>query len=170
MFQRMIPAILMATQILVPAHAQEKPAIVVHAFTIATGVQFPYDMAQLQTRTINMLKDKDAALFDALSTSPASQASVFILDGEILEWHKGNTAERMLLAMGSVAGRENAKIHYWLTDKDGKKIYENTDTIRQGFMKNGHEKSVGTLATPFAEKLTERLKEAKLTPPAGTAL
>ena len=65
MFQRMIPAILMAAQILVPAHAQEKPAIVVHAFTIATGVQFPYDMAQLQTRAINMLKDKDAALFDA---------------------------------------------------------------------------------------------------------
>jgi hypothetical protein len=69
-----------------------------------------------------------------------------------------------------VACRENAKIHYLLTDKDGKKIYENTDTIRQGFMKNGHEKSVGTLATPFAEKLTERSKEAKLTPPAGTAL
>jgi len=47
---------------------------------------------------------------------------------------------------------------------DGKRVFENTDTIRQGFMKKGHEKSVGNLATPFAEKLTERLKSAKLTP------
>jgi hypothetical protein len=61
-----------------------------------------------------------------------------------------------------VAGRENAKIHYWLTDKDGKKVFEQTDTIRQLFMCNAHEKSSGTLATPFADKLSERLKEAKL--------
>jgi hypothetical protein len=35
-------------------------------------------------------------------------ASVCTLDGEVLEWHKGNTAERMLIAAGPVAGRENA--------------------------------------------------------------
>jgi len=70
----------------------------------------------------------------------------------------------MIIAMGSVAGRENAKIHYWLTDKDGKKVFEQTDTIRQLWMQNGHEKSVGTLAKPFALKVSDRLKEAKLTP------
>jgi hypothetical protein len=157
-----IPAIFVAAMGLVSARAQDKPAIVVHAFTQASGVQFPYDMGQLQTQAIAMLKDKDGNLFDAVPAAPASPDRVYILDGEVLEWHKGNTAERLLIAAGSVAGRENAKIHFWLTDKDGKKVFENTDTIRQGFMKNTHEKSVGTLATPFAEKLTERLKEAKL--------
>lgn len=147
-----------------PARAQEKPALVVHAFTVASDVKFPHDMVQLQSKAIAMLNDKDAALFDAVADPPTGPARVYILDGEVQERHKGNTAERMLIAMGSVAGRENAKIHYWVTDKDGKKIFENTDTIRQGFMKNGHEKNVGTLMTPFAEKLTERLKEAKLAP------
>jgi len=79
----------------------------------------------------------------------------------VIEWHKGN-AERMLIAMGSVAGRENAKIHYWLTDKGGKRIFEHTDMIRQTFMSNGHEKSIGTLARPFAGKVAERLKGVKL--------
>lgn len=114
-----------------------------------------------------MLKAKDGTLFDAIPAAPTGQARVYTLNGEILEWHKGNTAERMLIAMGSVAGRENAKIHYWLTDEGGKKIFENTDTIRQGFMKNKREKSVGTLATPFSEKLAERLKQVKLAPESG---
>jgi phosphoglycolate phosphatase-like HAD superfamily hydrolase len=164
MIKSMIPAMVAAALGLAPASAQDKPAIVVHAFTLASGVTFPYDMNQLQTQAIAMLKDKDGTLFDAVPTAAAGQARVYVLDGEVLEWHKGNTAERLLIAAGSVAGRENAKIHFWLTDKDGKKIFENTDTIRQGFMKNTHEKNSGTLATPFAEKLTERLKEAKLAP------
>ena len=167
MFKLVMPVVFVAALGLVPACAQDKPAIVVHAFTLASDVKFPYDMNQLQTRAIAMLKDKDGTLFDAIPEAPAGQARVYNLDGEVLEWHKGNTAERMIIAMGSVAGRENAKIHFWLTDKDGKKIFENTDTIRQGFMRNIHEKSAGTLATPFAEKLAERLKEVKLAPESG---
>jgi len=147
---------------LLPAYAQDKPAIVVHAFAVVSGVKFPYDMDQLRAKAIAMLNEKDGDVFGAVFEAPAAPARVYVLDGEILEWHKGNTAERMLLAAGTVAGRENAKIHFWLTGPDGTKIYENTDTIRQGWMKNGHEKNSGMLITPFAEKLTERLKEAKL--------
>ena len=155
---------LMPLTLAVPARAQDKPALVVHAFTIASGVDFPYDMKDLQAQAIGEIKAKNAEQFDAVTDAPPNQARVYILDGEVLEWHKGNTAERMLIAAGSVAGRENAKIHYWLTDKDGKKVFEQTDTIRQLFMRNGHEKSAGTLARPFREKLAERLKEAKLVP------
>jgi len=67
MFKRMIPVIFLAALGLVPACAQDKPAIVVHAFTLASGVKFPYDMNELQTRAIAMLKDKDGTLFDANS-------------------------------------------------------------------------------------------------------
>jgi len=147
---------------LITACAQDKPALVVHAFTVASGVTFPYDMSQLQTQTIAELKDKDGTQFDFVPDAPANQAGGYVLDGEVQAWHKGNTAERMLIAAGSVAGRENAKIHYWLTDKNGKRVFEHTDTIRQTFMENGHEKSVGTLARPFAAKVAERLKDAKL--------
>lgn len=155
--------VLMSLTFAVPVFAQDKPALVVHAFTLASGVNFPYDMKDLQSQAIGEIKTKDGDQFDVVSDAPANQARVYILDGEILEWHKGNTAERMLIAAGSVAGRENAKIHYWLTDKEGKKVFEQTDTIRQLFMRNGHEKSVGTLARPFGDKVSERLKDAKLT-------
>jgi hypothetical protein len=68
----------------------------------------------------------------------------------------------MLIAAGSVAGRQNAKIHFWLTDKDGKKVYETTDIVRSLWMRNKKMKSTGMLARPFREKIAERLKEAKL--------
>ena len=147
---------------LLPARAQEKPALVVHAFTVASGVKFPYDMNDLQTQTIGEIKAKNGEQFAEVTDAPSNQARVYILDGEVLEWHKGNTAERMLIAAGTVAGRENAKIHFWLTDKDGKKVFEQTDVVRQLFMRNKHEKSTGMLARPFREKVAERLKEAKL--------
>jgi len=149
---------------LLPALAQEKPALVVHAFTLTRGVNFPYEMSTLQNQAMATLKDKNGEQFDVVAEAPANAARVYILDGEVLEWHKGNTAERMLIAMGSVAGRESAKIHYWLTDQEGRKVFEHTDMIRQTFMGNGHEKNVGTLGNPFAGKLSERLKEAKLAP------
>ena len=155
--------VLISLTFAVPALAQDKPALVVHAFTLGSGVKFPYDMKDLQSQAMGEIKAKNADQFNVIDEAAPTQAHVYILDGEVLEWHKGNTAERMLIAAGSVAGRENAKIHYWLTDKDGKKVSEQTDIVRQLFMRNGHEKSVGTLARPFREKIAERLKEAKLT-------
>jgi len=154
---------------LVAASAQDKPAVVVHAFTVLPGVDFPYDMKSLQSQVIEELKTKDSDQFNAASDAPPTLANVYILDGEVLEWHKGNVAERMIIAMGSVAGRENAKIHFWLTDKDGKKVYEQTDIIRQLFMRNLHEKNSGLLAQPFADKIVERLKEAKMMPEGAAA-
>jgi len=147
---------------LVPACAQDKPVLVVHAFTVASGVTFPYDMRDLQTQAIVELKSKNGAQFTVVDQALSSQAHVYVLDGEVTEWHKGNTAERLLIAAGSVAGRENARIHYWLTDKDGKKVFEQTDTIRQLFMRNAHERSAGTLVKPFGDKISERLSAAKL--------
>jgi hypothetical protein len=37
---------------LVPACAQDKPDLVVHPFTVASGVNFPYDMKDLQAQAI----------------------------------------------------------------------------------------------------------------------
>ncbi len=164
MFKQMCLALLVVALGLAPARAQEKPALLVHAFTLASGVTWPYDMSDLQTQTVTELKTKNTEQFDVVPEAPPNQARVYILDGEVLEWHKGYTAERMLIAAGSVAGRENAKIHFWLTDKDGKKVFESTDIIRQLFMRNRHEKSTGMLPRPFREKIAERLREAKLAP------
>jgi hypothetical protein len=58
--------------------------------------------------------------------------------------------------------RETAKIHYWLTDASGKKVFDHTDTIRAAFWGNGYADSVGQLAQPFADKIADRLAEAKL--------
>ena len=59
----------------------------------------------------------------------------------------------MLVGMGT--GRETAVIHYWLTDKTGKKVFEHTDTIRAAFWGNAYAGSVGQLAQPFADKIAD---------------
>jgi hypothetical protein len=82
------------------------------------------------------------------------------LEGEIVSWRPGNRAKRMMIGMGS--GRESAEIHYWLTDEQGKRVFEHKDTIRAEFWGNAYEGSVGQLAHPFASKIASRLTEAKL--------
>ena len=165
MLKRMTLVVCVIALGLAPARAQrEKPAVVVHAFAVPSGVTWPYDVNQLQIQTVSAVQAQDGNLFDAAVEAPEHRGRVYVLDGEVLEWHKGNTVERMALALGSVAGRENAKIHFWLTDPDGKRVFERTEVIRQEFMKNAHEKSVGLLAKPFADKIAETLKEAQLAP------
>jgi len=145
---------------LVSVCAQEKPTIVVQPFTIAPSVTWPYDMKQLQLQTITELKLKDGAQFEVVAETPATGERIYTLSGEVLEWHAGNKATRILVGAGS--GRESAKIHYWLTDKSGKKVFEHSDTIRQAYWGNEYASSVGQLAQPFADKIADRLKEAKV--------
>jgi len=146
----------------IPLSAQSKPLLAVGTFGLANGVNWPYDPKQMQLQTVTELKIKDGQSFDVVTEAPKEAAGkVFTLDGEILEWHAGNKATRMMVGMGS--GRETAKIHYWLTDAaSGKKVFEHTDTIRQAFWGNAYASSVGQLAQPFADKIADRLKEAKL--------
>jgi len=117
-FKRLNLVILMVSFGLRVGRAQVKPALPVHAFTLASDVKFLYEMNQLQTEAIEEIKLENGAKFDVFPDSPTSQDQVYILDREVLEWHKGNTAERMLIALGSVAGRESAKIHHWLRGKN----------------------------------------------------
>lgn len=141
-------------------HAQQKPSLVVHVFSLPKDVVWPYDMNQMQLQTVTELKIKNKDYFDVVSESPRDTPQGYVLDGEVLEWHAGNKATRWMVGMG--AGRETAKIHYWLTDKDGKKVFEHTDTIRQAFWGNEYASSVNQLAQPFADKIAARLAEAKL--------
>lgn len=143
-----------------PLQAQEKPAIVVHLFTTATGVSWPYDMKQMVIQTVAELQTKDRKKFDVSAEAPAGRTHVYTLEGQVLEWNPGNRAKRMLVGFGS--GRETAKIHYWLSDETGKKVFEHEDIIRAEFWGNAYVGSVGQLAHPFADKIATRLNEAKL--------
>ena len=99
--------------------------------------------------------------YDVMAEDPATlQGHVYTLGGEVVSWHPGNRAKRMLVGMGS--GRETADIHYWLTDEKGKKVFDNKDTIRAEFWGNAYAGSVGELAHPFADKISGRIKNAKL--------
>jgi hypothetical protein len=140
--------------------AQDKPGIAVHIFTVIPGQPWPYDMKQMAMQTVAELQRKDGKRFEVAVDAPAGQVKTYTLDGEVTEWHPGNRAKRLVVGMGS--GRETAKIHYWLTDASGKKVFEHTDTIRAAFWGNGYADSVGQLAQPFADKIADRLAEAKL--------
>jgi hypothetical protein len=144
-----------------------KPTIIVDTFVMANGVVWPYDMNQIKLATLAELIKKDGQSFFVLA-EPLKDAkvAVYTLGGEVLEWHAGNRAKRMFVGMGS--GRETAKIHYWLTDISGKRVFDHTDKIRQAFSGNAYAGSVGQLTQPFADKVAERLKEAKLTEGSST--
>jgi len=148
-----------------PTQAQEKATqykttLVVHAFSVPSGVQWPYDTKQFQLATVAELKAKCGTRAEAVTETPENQTKVLILEGEILSWKAGNRATRLMVGLG--AGRETAKIHFWLADASGKKVFENTDTIRQSVWGGGYSPSVGELLQPFANKIATRISESKV--------
>jgi len=140
--------------------AQEKPAIVVQPFTMANGVSWPYDTQRMTSQMLAELQTKDGKKFEISVEAPLSRAHFYSLSGEVLAWHPGNRAKRVLVGVGT--GRETAKIHYWLADETGKKVFEHEDTIRAEFWGNEYADSVGQLAHPLGDKIAGRLAQARL--------
>lgn len=143
-----------------PAWAQEKTTLVVHVFSVPTGVQWPYDTKQFQMATVAELKAKCGTRAEVVTDTAENRTKVLILEGEILSWKAGNRATRLMVGLGS--GRETAKIHFYLNDASGKKVFEHTDTIRQSIWGGGYSPSVGELLQPFANKIANRISESKV--------
>jgi Domain of unknown function (DUF4410) len=140
--------------------AQGKPVLVVQTFSTAPDVTLPYDMKQLQAQLVPELKVMLGKEFDVVGEAPTgAKGTVYTLHGEITGWRPGNAAKRILVGMGS--GRESSDIKYHVADGGGKHVVENTDTIRTNFYSQGAG-STGTLAHPIAQKISERIKDAKL--------
>src|SRR6516162_2110893 len=79
----------------------DKPSLVVQTFTLASGVNWPYDMKQLQVQTATELKIKAGDHYNVLTEVPNGGEHTYTLQGEVLEWHAGNRAKRMVVGMGS---------------------------------------------------------------------
>jgi hypothetical protein len=142
------------------SQAKPKPMMVVNAFTTAEGVELPYDMKLIQTQLVAELKVMLGKDYDIKPEAPAASAgTAYTLNGEFKAWHPGNAAKRILVGMGS--GRESSDISYHLTDASGKKVLEHADTIRTNFYSQ-NAGSTGTLAHPIAQKISDRIKDAKL--------
>lgn len=149
--------LVLATQ--APAQTEEKTIILVNQLTVAQGVQWPYDLKQLQMATVAELKAKCSDRAEIVTEAPLNATKVLTLDGQILSWKAGNRATRLMIGLG--AGRESAKIDYYLTDSSGKKVFNHTDTIRQSYWGGGYTPSVGELVQPFANKIATRVSESK---------
>jgi Domain of unknown function (DUF4410) len=139
---------------------QQRPVIVVEVFTTAPDVAWPYDLKTIQAQTIAEFKVMLGKEFDIVAEGPASpQGTVYTLKTRIVAWRAGNLAKRMMIGLGS--GRESADIEYQVTDGSGKKVLQRKDTIRTNFYSQGGDSS-GTLAHPLAQKISQRIKDAKL--------
>lgn len=140
--------------------SQGKRVIVVQPFTVATGIDLPYDMKLMQTQLVAELKVELGREFTIAAESPtAPDGTIYNLAGEITGWRPGNAAKRMLVGMGS--GREASDVQYRVTDSSGQKVVDQKDTVRTNFYSQGAGSS-GTLAHPIAQKIAKRIKEAKL--------
>lgn len=139
---------------------QGKPLIVVQPFTAATSVTLPYDLKQMQGQLVAEFKVMLGKEFDIAAEAPTTPAgSVYTLAAEITGWRPGNAAKRILVGMGS--GREASDIQYRMTDSSGKVVLDRKDTVRTNFYSQAAG-STGTLAHPIAQKIAERIKDAKL--------
>lgn len=140
--------------------SQDKPVIVVQAFTAAAGVELPYDLKLMQTQLVAEFKVMLGKEFNIVAEAPTTpQGTVYTLDGEITGWRPGNAAKRLIAGFG--AGREASDIQYGVTDGSGKKVLERKDTVRTNFYSQGAGSS-GTLAHPIAQKIADGIKKAKL--------
>ena len=141
-------------------NSQGKPVIVVKTFTTASGVELPYDMKLMQTQLVPEFKVMLGKEFDIVTEPPTTpQGTVYTLDAEITGWRAGNVAKRLIVGLGS--GRESSDIQFRVTDGAGKKVLEREETIRTNFYSQGAGSS-GTLAHPIAQKIADRIKDAKL--------
>jgi len=139
--------------------SEGKPVIVVHAFTTASGVELPYDMKLMQTQLVPELKVMLGKDFDIVAEAPVTpQGAVYALDAEITAWRPGNVAKRLVVGLGS--GREASDIQFRVTDGSGKQVLERKETIRTNFY--AQTGSSGTLGHPIAQKIAQRIKDAKL--------
>lgn len=144
----------------VSAYSQGKPTLVIQPFTAAQGVELPYDLKQLQAQLVADLKVQLGKDFDVSADPPsAPRGSVYTVDGQVTGWRPGNAAKRLIVGLGS--GRESTDLKYQVADAAGKKFVDTKDTIRTNFYSQGAG-SIGTLAHPIAQKLAERIKDAKL--------
>ena len=140
--------------------SQSKPLIVVQPFTTARGVELPYDLKVMHAQLVAELKVMLGRQFDVVPEAPASPTDrVYTLEGEITGWRPGNAAKRILVGLGS--GREASDMAYRLSDGSGRRVLDQTDTIRTNFYSQAAG-STGTLTHPIAQKIAERIKDARL--------
>ena len=140
--------------------AQDKPVLVVQVFTTSPGVDLPYDMKMMHAQLIPEFKVMLGKEFLIVADPPsAASTNVYTLSAEITGWRAGNAAKRLLVGMGS--GRESSDIQYRVTDASGKSVVDRKDTIRTNFYAQSAG-STGTLAHPIAQKIADRIKDAKL--------
>src|SRR5947208_2198514 len=141
-------------------YSQSKTVIVVHPFTAATGVELPYDLKLMQPQLVAEFKVMLGKDFDIVAETPTTPPpTIYTLDAEITGWRPGNAAKRLMVGLGS--GREASDLEYRITDGTGKKVLERKDTVLTNFYSQGAG-STGTLAHPIAQKIAERIKDAKL--------
>ena len=140
--------------------AQSKPVLIVNPFSAAEGVELPYDLELLKSQLVAELK---VMLGKRVAVHPNEpeivQGAIYTLDAEFTGWRAGNAAMRALVGLGT--GREATDIQYRLTDRSGSRVIERRDTVRANFYTQGSG-STGTLAHPIAQKIAERIKDAKL--------
>lgn len=158
--RKCLPVVIALALSSIALFSQVKSVLVVQPFTVSPGVELPYDMKLMQTQLVAELKVMLAKEFDIVAEAPATpQGIVYTLDGEVTGWRPGNAAKRIIIGLGS--GREASDVQYRVTDGSGKKVLERKDTVRTNFFSQSAG-STGTLAHPIAQKIAERIEDAKL--------
>ena len=133
----------------------------VQTFTVAPNVDGPYIPSKVQAQMIATLRAGDGKKFEVVSTAPIGSRKVYLLEGEIEAYHAG----AVFSPFGS--RRESATVHYWVIGPRTKKVFEQTDVIREPYIRAIGSESVGVpivgqLTDSLANKIALRLKSAKL--------
>jgi len=95
MMKRMLPILMFVALLPFAASAADNPVLVFHAFTMASGTTWPYDLKQMQTEAVGELQAKFGKKFDIVAEVPSQpHGKIYTLDGEVTGWRPGNRLER----------------------------------------------------------------------------
>lgn len=139
------------------------PVIVIHPFTAKKGIDWPYDFGKLQKATVTKVQDKVKQRAQVVAAAPASGAApVYTLDGQIVRMFQRNNLDN---TSGGVASNDDIiTVHYWLTNAQGRKLFDKTTTYTSpstGSYSDALFGTPGPMAGDLESDIANHIKDAK---------
>ena len=143
----------------VSVSSQVKRVIVVQPFTLAAGVELPYDMKLLQPQLVADARVQIGKEFDVVAEPPANpQGSVYTLDGEITGGVPATPLNALSLAWALVE-RPATCIFVSLTKPARRSPMHRTRSVP--IFTRRVLAPLGRSRIPIAQKMAQRIEEAK---------
>ena len=140
--------------------SQSKRVLVIEPFTVAAGVELPYDMKQLQAGLVADLRVQIGKEFEVVGEVPAAPKPGLHADRRVHGMAPRQCRKTTPCRYGLWS--RSSDLHYRVVKTSGQNVVDQTDTIRTEFLRSECRLGRNLLVDPIAQKIAGRITEAKL--------